>query len=373
MAFRASLSQRRWESHQPQEECHSRHRPHLQITQQNSASPSRRDPASSEVLGGEVLVPAPNGSGRRDSGARGRGRQGPLLSRPAPAAPGVASRRVAQDGSEAPRTRRCFELGSRCSPAPAFIRLFPIGRRRSFPPLPQRLPCGDGDALTDGAPGGRRAAPQALGCVRVALGSWAANSSGPELLALGAALGALPRVCPRGARRPRPQRSRAPGTTTGLRSGSLDAFVLASLPQPHFPDKLSQRKRTLLRFSATSPLRSSIELTEDTAARSSDQLFLLSTREHLFPGCSGKGQQRATFGFRLRSTCSCLLRRTALKKLPGLVCLFFFFFFNAYTVRPFRRFYSLPKGCFPADNICLLSCVVHDITGPWCCRQKDPW
>lgn len=57
-ASRASLSQCGWESHQPQEEPHSRYLPHLQATQQNPASPSRRNPASSEVGGGEVLVPS---------------------------------------------------------------------------------------------------------------------------------------------------------------------------------------------------------------------------------------------------------------------------------------------------------------------------
>lgn len=275
----------------------------------------------------------PDGSGRRDSGARGRRRQGPLcplLSRPAPAAPGVASRGVAKDGSGAPCTSRCFELGSRCSPAPAFIRPFSIGRRRSLPPLPQRLPCGDGDAPADGAPGGRRAAPlssarprrrpQALGCVRAALGSWAANSSGPELLALGAGTGTLSRACPRGARGPRPHRSRVRGTSVGLSSGTLDAFASASSSQPHSPDRLSQRKRTLFCFSASSTLLRSIWLTEGAAARFSDQLFLLSTREHLFPRCSGKGHQQATLGFPLRSACSCLFRCGVLKTQCVFVC-----------------------------------------------------
>lgn len=43
----------------------------------------------------------------------------------------------------------------------------------------------------------------------------------PELQELGAGAGALPRACPRGARDPRPHRSRGPGTSTGLRSLAL--------------------------------------------------------------------------------------------------------------------------------------------------------
>lgn len=182
-------------------------------------------------------------------------------------------RGVAKGGSGAPCTSRCFELGSRCSPAPAFIRLFPIGRRRSLPPLPQRLPCGAGDALTDRAPGRSagssarpRGWPQALAAgsgrglravSAAAVGSWAADSSGPALLALGAGAGALPRACPKGARGPRPHRSRVRRTSTGLR-GALDAFVSASLPQPHSPGRLSLRKCTLFCFSASSSLLSSI-------------------------------------------------------------------------------------------------------------------
>lgn len=99
-AFRASLSQRRWESHQPQEERHSRYLPHLQATQQNPASPSRRDPASSEVLGGEVLVPSQRRSRRLRTAGQRRARPAPGGSPPVPSRPvlSCAGCRLARGG-----------------------------------------------------------------------------------------------------------------------------------------------------------------------------------------------------------------------------------------------------------------------------------
>lgn len=68
-ASRASLSQRRWESHQPQEEPHSRYLPHLHAAQQNPASPSRGEiPPLRRFLGGERSL-----SLRGDSRTAGRG------------------------------------------------------------------------------------------------------------------------------------------------------------------------------------------------------------------------------------------------------------------------------------------------------------
>lgn len=203
-AFRASLSQRRWESHQPQEERHSRYLPHLQATEQNPASPSRRNPASSEVLGGEVLVP----SQRRDrklrtagyrcvqQAAGGGGSYPATVGTAAPAGSGAALHGVAKEGSGALCIGRCFELGSCCLPAPAFIRLFPNGRRRSFPAAPaeaavrrQRCPDRAPFGIGRGAPF-RRGYDGRLCVVSSrpgsALGTWKLERSGLELLALGA-------------------------------------------------------------------------------------------------------------------------------------------------------------------------------------------
>lgn len=151
-ASRASLSQRHWESHQPQEEPHSRYLPHLQATQENPASPSRRNPASSEVLEGEVLVP----SQRRDRRLR------------------AAGQRCAQQAAVRALSRRrhwlapvllCTGWPSRgqglraqtdaSSWGPAGCPHLPLsGCSRTagggaFLPLPRRLQCGFSDALTE--------------------------------------------------------------------------------------------------------------------------------------------------------------------------------------------------------------------------------
>lgn len=92
-ASRASLSQRRWESHQPQEEPHSRYLPHLHAAQQNPASPSRGEiPPLRRFLGwGERSL-----SLRGDSRTAGRG-----LSSPGFAGKGAACAGLAEEGGRA--------------------------------------------------------------------------------------------------------------------------------------------------------------------------------------------------------------------------------------------------------------------------------
>ena len=154
-ASRASLSQRRWENHQPQEEAHSRYLPHLQATQQNPASPSRRNPASSEVLGGEVLVP----SQRRDRRLRTAGHRCVQRAAAGPVPPPAARlRRLARVPLCTGWPRRgqglCAEADA-SSWGPAACPHLPLsGCSRTagggaFPPLPRRLQCGDSDALSE--------------------------------------------------------------------------------------------------------------------------------------------------------------------------------------------------------------------------------
>lgn len=162
-ASRAPLSQRRWESHQPQEEPHSRYLPHLQATQQNPASPSRRNPASSELLGGEVLVPFQRrGRGLRDAGAlsrrrRGSGRvgSGPVRSCPGTvgtAAPAGSSAALpGEDGGvRGSAHRQMLRAGvlAACPHLP-LSGCSQTGGGGAFLPLPRRLRRGDSDALTE--------------------------------------------------------------------------------------------------------------------------------------------------------------------------------------------------------------------------------
>lgn len=283
-AFRASLSQRRWESHQPQEERHSRYLPHLQATQQIPASPSRRDPASSEVLGGEVLVPWQRRARRLSTAGQRRARpakagsppvlscpllscpllSAPVLSAPVPSCPVPHRLPQARGGKGRVRGsvhRRMLRAGV---PLPArtclYLRLFRWGgggaSRRS------RTGCRasqDGDALTDRAPEGLRAAPLRSDRLRSAAGSGLCPScpgqrTAAEPLELGA--GALPREG---------MSQGSPGSAPAPEPGARDSrrspfgrFCTTLRPQPHSPGRMPQRKRTLLRFSASSPLLSSI-------------------------------------------------------------------------------------------------------------------
>lgn len=152
-ASRASLSQRHWESHQPQEEPHSRYLPHLQATQENPASPSRRNPASSEVLGGEVLVP----SQRRDRRLRAAGQRcaqqaavRALFRAPALAGSCAALHRVAQGGVRGSVHRQMLRAGilAACPHLPLSGCSRTAGGG-AFLPLPRRLRCGDSDGLTE--------------------------------------------------------------------------------------------------------------------------------------------------------------------------------------------------------------------------------
>lgn len=247
MAFRAPLSQRGWESHQPQEERHSRYLPHLQATQQIPASPSRRDPASPELLGGEVLVPSHRRARRLRTGQRraaaGRVPSCPVLSppvpcclvlsRPAAAAPGVPWRGEAKGGSGAARPSGCSER----VPLPARTCLYQAlaGRAEAEPPA----------APAQAALRGRRCPDSTerpgLGAVSGRPGQRAQEQQ--EQQRAGAGQGrSRGHVLGEPGVRPRPGARDIAGLPSAL--GML-------LYQPHSPGRLSQRK--LFRFSASSP------------------------------------------------------------------------------------------------------------------------
>lgn len=174
-ACRASVSQRRWESHQPQEEHHSRYLPHLQATQQKLCFPFSE---KSRPFGGPWgRDPCPLRETRPKAAADELGVRCEAAVPPQPAlsGSGAAGHGVAKERPGAPCIGRCFQLGSWCLPAPAFIGLFPSRGGGALPPLPRRLQRGASDVLSGSAGQFRSAEGKAVGCVRrpgSALGTW---------------------------------------------------------------------------------------------------------------------------------------------------------------------------------------------------------
>lgn len=153
-AFRTSLSQRPWDSHQPQEEPHSRYLPHLQATSKILLPLPGEIPPLRRSLGARSL--SLRGGATEDCGPRGhrrvqrRGSYPTALATAAPAGSGAASARSGQGGVRGSVHRQMLRAGVLLLARTCLYQTAPERPEAElFLPLPRRLQCGDSYALTE--------------------------------------------------------------------------------------------------------------------------------------------------------------------------------------------------------------------------------